>query len=90
MRVYERILPYTFGPSSRFYLTSLPADLNRDLSFEDELEVHVNGVVVAPTNEDGDRQWAYVRDVNAVDFLPLHVPPEGAAIAITYHPPCSP
>ncbi len=74
-------------PRTFYELDGLPTDGNGDGMISDtagELEVHVDGTVLPSVLANGDRQWRFDHDRNAVEFLWPTVPEVGARIEVVY------
>jgi len=84
--VYEMHVQSDFGPFNRLYLTRWPADVDGDGSYEDDIEVRVDGEVQEPASAGGS--WTYDSGSNAVEFVVGHVPPEGTTTEISYTVTC--
>ncbi len=69
---------------SMFFLTSVP-----HLS-SGPIEITVDGQIVAPTAPDGSTAWFLDPVMNVIKFEPMHVPPPGSMIQITYFTGCYP
>ncbi len=81
----------TFGMPLTYPLERLPIDLDEDGVLDDadgEIEVRIDGAVVASRNEEAWRVWDYDADRNAVVFYPHFVPAPGQGIEIAYEAHC--
>ncbi|AKU90787.1 hypothetical protein [Vulgatibacter incomptus] len=65
-----------------FELSHWPARI-REGSIDEQLEIHVSGVLVRPFTE-GERNWGYGDVRNLVEFIFGRGPPEGAEVVIQY------
>ncbi len=78
-------------PRNCHYLSATPLDANGNgeiLDTEGELEVRVNGALVASRDEEGQVYWEYDHLQQAVCFRPLALPEPGSAIEIGYRVGC--
>ena len=72
-----------------FFRLALPArDVDGDGSFEDDIEVAVDGTQLPPIDAGELSRW-YVHDEPAIEFAPDHVPAAGSIVDVTYQSDCS-
>ncbi len=78
-----------FGFKTCFFLGNQPEDTDGNgVISEGELEVRLDGRATPSTGNQGNRQWEYRADTNAVCFYPLAVPEPGTQIDVSYRVAC--
>jgi hypothetical protein len=80
-----------FGFQTCFFLGNQPEDTNANGLISDtegEIEVRMNGHVVASRAPQGQQIWQYSKDQIAVCFNPLSVPEPGTQIDVAYRVAC--
>ncbi|WP_373047378.1 choice-of-anchor D domain-containing protein [Vulgatibacter sp.] len=74
--------------TTRFHLTQVPQDHDLDGDVQDDIEVRIDGTVVARVTDDGATRWRWREAGNRIEFVLGHEPPEGALLQVTYRVEC--
>lgn len=75
---------FEFPP--RYFLSDQPVDVDGDGTWDDDIELRLNGEIVAAVGT--SRRWAYDPAANEIDFMPMFVPGPDTTIEVTYTPSC--
>ncbi len=79
----DRVGRKAFGYRDTFFLTSVP-----DLGSPAGIVVHLDGVPVPATSEEGALIWHYDASTNTIVFQPAYVPTPGETLTVEYEALC--
>ncbi len=86
-KALEKLGQTAFGYRTRFFLTN-PPDIDPTKSLDASIQVLVDGLPYPSVGSQGEVNWTYNSQAQAIDFDPMAVPQPGQTLTVTYHVAC--